>query len=182
MFFCNGRRPSLRERLWLSGQMRKVARRVKAGGWTAIPFQLPHDAAPRFFYSVGFDETLNQPELIVFDQTAEVAVDNFHLAFQGLLAGDLTLDDGMVWAEDGLSRCVLRKVHPGQVAGGWLGLAQERRRIVKGDADGLQAFQLVASDKSGFLPWEPGYNETVRVWQPALYDPPDEPRPDSIPR
>ncbi|CAN7584585.1 DUF4262 domain-containing protein [Phenylobacterium sp. LjRoot225] len=181
MFFCNGRRPSLRERLWLSGQMRKVARHVKASGWTAIPFQLPHDAAPRFFYTVGFDETLNQPELIAFDQTVEVAVNQFHVAFQELQAGELALEDGMVWAQDGPCRCVLRKVHPGQLANGWVGLARERRRIVKGDADGLQAFQLVATDRSGFLPWEPGYDEAVRKWQPALYEPPDDPRPDSVP-
>lgn len=175
MFFRNGHHPSLRERFWLAGQMRKAARRVKSSGWIAVPFQLPHEPAPRFLYTVGFDETLNQPELIIFDQPVEAALNEFHTAFQQLQTGDLALEDGMIWSQEGRSRCVARKVHPKQIAGGWFGLARERRRIVKGDADGLQAFQFVITDKSGFLPWEPGYDESVRKWQPALYEPPQSP-------
>ena len=170
MFFRNDRRPSLRERLWLRGQMRRIDRHVRATGWSAAPFQLPHDHAPRFFYTIGFDESLNQPELIVFDQAAEVAINAFYTAFERLRTGELVLEDGMLWAEDDHGRCVARRVHPEQVAAGWLGLATERRRKTKGDADGLQAFQLVASDTSGFMPWESGYDESVRKWQPALYE------------
>lgn len=171
MFFAS-RRPGLRERLWLRGQMRKIAPRVEADGWVIVPFQLPQDPAPRFFYTVGFDETLNQPELIMFDQPAEVAVSEFHTAFEQLQAGELTLEDGMLWSKEGPRRSVARRVHPAEAAGGWLALAKERRRIVKGDASGLRAFQLVGCDKSGFLPWEPGYDEAVRKWQPALWEPP----------
>lgn len=81
-------------------------------------------------------------------------------------------EDGMTWSEDAGSRCVARKVHPEQIAGGWFGLARERHRIVNGAPDGLAAFQLVGADKSGDLPWEPGYDKAVRKWQPPLYEPP----------
>lgn len=41
-----------------------------------------------------------------------------------------------------------------------------------GHRPNLRAFQFVTTDKSGFLPWEPGYDESARKWQPALYEPP----------
>jgi hypothetical protein len=30
---------------------------------------------------------------------------------------------------------------------------------------------LVVSDLGGWLPWEAGYDDSVRIWQPALYEP-----------
>jgi hypothetical protein len=65
----------------------------------------------------------------------------------------------------------VRKVHPSQVSS-WFGLATERRRRINGDSSGPAAFQLVLADRGGFLPWEPGYDEQARKWQPALYEPP----------
>ena len=172
MFFRGDHRPGLRERLWLRGQLRKIGRHIQAEGWIAVPFQLPGDRAPRFFYTVGFDETLSQPELILFDQPAELVVGEFQTAFEQLQTGELALEDGMTWVEQDGMRCILREVHPEQIAGGWFGLARERRRALKGAPDGLRAFQLVSADKAGFLPWEAGYDEAARQWQPALWEPP----------
>jgi hypothetical protein len=159
----------IRNHLWLESQMRKVDRFVRSDGLAVVPFKLPHDREPRYSYSVGLDEAFGQPELIVFDQRWESASSQFFAARAGLLSGELKLEDGMLWAEDGQGRCVLRRVHPTQVAG-WLGLACERRRRLKGSAEGLEAFQFVATDLGGWLPWEAGYDESVRIWQPALWE------------
>jgi hypothetical protein len=161
---------SVAERIWLWRRMRWVARDIAKDGWTVVPFQLSHDAAPRFFYTVGFSESLGQPEMIVCDTPFEQAAAEFNTAFEGLRSGELTLSDGQVWSEQGAVRCILRRVHPSQITS-WLGLAAERHRRMKGDAATLAAFQLVLPDKAGFLPWEPGYSEEARTWQPALYEP-----------
>jgi hypothetical protein len=160
-----------RNAIWLASQMSKVDHFVRRDGLAVVPFQLRGDRRSRYSYSVGFDEAFDGPELILFDQAWEVAAGVFFEVREGILRGELALHDGMLWAEDGQGRCVWREVHPSQGAAGWLGLAGERRGRLRGAAEGLQAFQLVASDTSGFLPWEPGYDESVRKWQPALYEP-----------
>ena len=160
----------LRNRLWLRSQMRKVDHFVWRHGLAVVPFQLPQDLAPRYSYSVGFDETFGHPELIVFDQPWETASAEFFHVRERLFRNQLELEDGMVWIESEDGRCVWRKVHPSQAASGWMGLARERRRQRTGDDAGLQAFQLVATDKAGVLPWEAGYDEAARRWQPALWE------------
>jgi hypothetical protein len=170
MFFRGGPH-GLAERIWLARQNQKVGRQVRKYGWAAVPVRLPHDKGDRFIYTVGFEETLSHPELIIFDTPYDVAVREFRTAFEGLRHGELRLEDGMVWAEDDQGRCVLRKVHPSQADRGWFGLAGERRRGLKGAREGLEGFQFVLADKSGHFPWEPGYDEAVRKFQPTLYEP-----------
>jgi hypothetical protein len=160
-----------RNRLWLASRMRKVDHFIRHDGLAVVPFQLPGDREPRYSYSVGFDEAFGHPELIVFDQPWPTAADQFFAVHDALLRNELKLQDGMVWIEDATGRFVWRKGHPSRVDAGWLGLAGERRRRRTGDAAGLELFQLVASDRNGRLPWEPGYDESLRKWQPALYEP-----------
>jgi hypothetical protein len=66
---------------------------------------------------------------------------------------------------------VWRNVDPSQVESrvGWFTLAKMRRLAVKGEMFGLEVFQLVLADEKGILPWEAGYNESIRFRQPALY-------------
>jgi hypothetical protein len=164
---------SFTDRIWLARQMRNVARMVGEHGWVPVPVEAP--GGPSWVYTVGFDETLAHPELIMFDTPYEAAAGEIHSAFEQLRSGELTIEDGMVWAEEGAARCVVRKVHPERISGeGWFSLALHRRRIVKRDYHGLAAYQLVLTDKSGRLPWEAGYDESVRRFQPALYLPRDQ--------
>lgn len=154
--------------------MRNVAKVVGQHGWTTVPVSGPDDG-PSWVYTVGFDETLRHPELIIFDTPYEAAAMELHTAFEGLRSGELKLEDGMVWAEDQSGRCIVRKVHADRISGeGWFSLALHRRRTLKGDWNGLEAFQLVLADRAGVLPWKAGYDEAARRYQPALYLPPSE--------
>jgi hypothetical protein len=162
----------MRDRFWLSQQQKRIDRDIRRYGWGAAPLHLPQDRAPRCIHSVGFSETLNQPELILFDTPADIILQELNFAFDALRREQLELVDGAAWLdEDGQPRCVLRKVHPDQIAR-WLGLAAERRRRTQGDSSGLEAFQLVLADRQGFLPWQADYDSEARTWQPALWEPP----------
>lgn len=163
----------LKERLWLRSRMRWLTKVVRELGWAAVPVRFPQDDRDRWVYTVGFSEALNHPELIVFDMPHQNAFEEFYVIFEAVRLGQLTIEDGMVWSEEGEPRCVLRRVHPQNVTAGWFGLAEERRRLRRGEVAGLEAFQLVLCDRNGCLPWEPGYDETVRQFQPALYEPRD---------
>ena len=161
----------VRDQLWLSRQMRRIGREIGRYGWSAAPLQLPYDRAPRCIHTVGFDESLNRPELIIFDTPPEIAFQELSFAFQAWSRDQLEIKDGSTWFKDaGEVRCVVRKVDPSQVSS-WFGLAAERRRRITGDSSGLAAFQLVLADRAGFLPWEPCYDESAGMWQPALYEP-----------
>ncbi len=156
---------------WRHG--RDVDQRVRKHGWTAI-YVGDYATAPTWTYTIGLEETLGQPELVVFDITQEDANAVLWSAYEELKQGTLVLQDGMRWPADETERpLVWRKVHPSQIEGraDWFALALMRRAARTGEMRGLQAFQLVLSDENGRLPWEEGYDERIRFRQPALYLP-----------
>lgn len=159
-------------RLRAEWHMRNTERRIRKHGWTAI-YVGDFRTAPTWVYTVGFDDTLNQPEIIAFDVSQADANVMLWQAFEELKAGDLVFEDGKVWVEDEQARLVWRKVHPSQIDGadGWFAFAVERRRRRTGRAFGLEAFQLVLADQQRRLPWDDGYDERLRPLQPALWLP-----------
>lgn len=109
---------SFSQRIWLARQMRHVASMVGQHGWRPVPVEAPE--GPSWVYTIGFDETLGHPELIIFDTHYEAAAGEFHDAFEQLRSGELTIEDGMTWSEHEGGRCVVRRVHPDRISGeGW---------------------------------------------------------------
>lgn len=152
---------------------RDVDRRIRKHGWTAI-YVGDYATAPTWTYTMGLEESLGQPELIIFDIPQSSANAILWTAYEELKSGELVLRDGEPWrpeAWDG--RMAWRKVHVSQIESpaGWFTLAAMRRLTVKREMFGLEAFQLVLSDDDKVLPWEPHYNEALRFRQPALYLP-----------
>lgn len=148
-------------------------RRIRKHGWTAI-YVGDYVSAPTWVYTVGIDETLGQPELVIFDVPIESANEVLWRAFQELKQGLLVLEDGKPWLiGESEHPVVWRRVHRTQVESpaGWFTLAEMRRALHTGQMSGLEVFQLVLSDREGRLPWEPGYDEALRAFQPALYLP-----------
>lgn len=158
------------EAVWAAWHLFKIHRRVRRHGWTAI-YVGDYETAPTWVYTLGFDETLNQPEIIVFDLPQTDANRLLWQVFDELRAGLLVLDDGKAWPDGEAHPAVWRKVHPSQIdtAEGWLALAVRRRAQRTGFNFGLEAFQLVLSDEQGRLPWQDGYDERLRPLQPELY-------------
>ena len=48
------------------GVTSQLGRRIEEHGWTAV-YVGDYSTAPTWTYTIGFDETLGQPEVIVFD-------------------------------------------------------------------------------------------------------------------
>jgi hypothetical protein len=154
---------------------RNLRPKIRRHGWTGV-YVGDYHSAPTWAYSVGFDETLGQPEIIVFDLPQAPANEIFWMAFTELKQNILTLEDGKIWETVGHT-AAWRKVHPSHIDSdeGWLTLALFRRAQVTGRTWGLEAFQLVLSDEAGFLPWQEGYDERIRPRQPQLYLPREGP-------
>jgi len=156
---------------------RDLWRRVRKHGWTAL-YVGDYATPPAWAYSVGFDETLDQPEVIVFDVPQESANGLMWKTFRALKDGSLVLEDGKDWTDAPEGRCVWRKVDPSQIDGpdGWFSFASARRQVRTGRRFGLEGFQLVLCDEKGLMPWDDGYDERLRPRQPALWLPGDESR------
>jgi hypothetical protein len=150
----------------------QLDRSVEQHGWTAI-YVGDYDTAPTWTYTMGFQDTLGQPEVIVFDIPRESANGLLWEVFTQLKDGRLVLEDGKVWPAEAEQPCVWRKVDRSQIESpdGWFTFAMARSLARGGTPFDFDGFQLVLSDNEGRLPWEAGYDEDLRTRQPALYLP-----------
>jgi hypothetical protein len=156
-------------------------RRIGRHGWSGVAVG-EYRRAPFWAYTLGFDETLEHPELIVFDLPKRSANAMFHQVYAEVKSGALVIEDGLDWPADAELPATWRKVDPSRLSEGWLTMAERRRYQVSGRRNGLEAYQLVLRDPGGHLPFEPGYDASLRRLQAALYLPreaagPDEPSP-----
>ena len=122
--------------------------------------------------SIGFDATLNHPEIVVANEGHAVTERLLRLAHRAIRAGDLTIVDGDSWDICGLPRAVWREVHRSRITTDWFAMAMQHRYERGLDPRGLRVFQLVLPDFQGRLPWEPAYLEdqrayTAELWRPA---------------
>jgi hypothetical protein len=144
---------------------------VAEHGWFCTAVHDPDGREPDWAYSVGFTETLRQPEVIVFGLPVGTAHAILWDVFRTLQAGKVA-EDGQVWPHLLVDHdCVLRRVHPSQVIREHLNSAlwfwgDPARRGAP-----LSAFQLVWPDRAGRFPWDRGCQQAVRDRQPALYLP-----------
>jgi hypothetical protein len=151
---------------------RDLDARIRKHGWTAT-YVGDYQTSPTWAYSIGFDETLGQPEIVVFDATLDDANWLMAVAHGALKTGLLELADGAAWAPEDQTIGIWRAVDPTQIDSpdGWLAAAVNRRERRTGTRNGLRAFQLVFADSAHKFPWDEGYDDDIRHRQPALYLP-----------
>ncbi|HEY0647891.1 MAG TPA: DUF4262 domain-containing protein [Phenylobacterium sp.] len=80
------------------GVTSQLGRRIEEHGWTAV-YVGDYSTAPTWTYTIGFDETLGQPEVIVFDIPQDSANALLWEVFAQIKDGRLILEDGKVWPE-----------------------------------------------------------------------------------
>jgi hypothetical protein len=150
--------------------------RVDRFGWTAI-YVGDYERSPTWAYTIGFQRSLGLPEVIVFDLPMEFANGIFHEIYNDLKSGGLIIRDGDEWRPGEFEHPIVwRRVHPRRLYDNdpeqpWLALAEDFSKILTPEAGPIEAFQLVASDPAGHLPWEAGYDESLRPRQRALWEP-----------
>lgn len=129
----------------------------------------PDQEEPDFAYSVGFPETVGQPEVIIFGLPREV----MHFVVNEVrrqCESGLELQD---WTEIGDllegHACVVRRIPSQNIKREYFNSALWYHHERTGDV--LEdAVQIVwPSAVSGLFPWEEGCHEDVRLLQPPLY-------------
>ena len=142
---------------------------VKKHGWYAV-FVATGEDEPSFGYSVGFWESLDAPDVIIFGLPPKLTHSMLWELFRQLKLGQ-KLEDGGRWPDliAGYD-CVSRLVHPSQTPKYLLSAIWYRKHRL-GSAD-IEAYQIFWPGKgAGLFPWEPECSDYVRESQPALYLP-----------
>ncbi len=129
----------------------------------------PEGVEPDFAYSVGFPETVGQPEVIVFGLSREV----MHFMINEILRqcrDGLQLEDGL--AISGLlegHECIACAIPPRDIVREHFNSALWFRQFTTGE-QAIDACQIVwPSAVDGLFPWEDGCDDSVRNFQPCLF-------------
>ena len=128
----------------------------------------PEQDRPSFAYSVGFHETLGQPEVIVFGLSQEVMGFMINETYRQCRDG-LVLEDELEL--NGLLKgfpCVALAVAPENIQREYFNSAMWFRRVTTGEEMDA-AFQIIwPGAEDGLFPWDEGCSDIVRFLQPPL--------------
>lgn len=149
---------------------RKIVDDVATHGCFIMSVFDPEGVEPDFSYSIGFQETLDQPEVMVFSLSKALRVSMINEIWRQASAEGLVLKDGLEIRDllEGFV-CVAKEVTERDAIVEHLGSAiwyNERHKGAVLD----RAFQIVwPGAKQGLFPWEQGCDQSVIDDQPALY-------------
>lgn len=148
----------------------KLAWMIETTGWLLEPVapELGTDPPfPGYGYTIGFEQTFGFPEVVIVG-LKPVAAKGLAGLVADLLASETDIPVGQEFRGlyDGEQRAALLPVDVGATASlfgsaaAWYG--PEPFRVV----------QLVWPDRTGWLPWEPGFDPATAAVQVLLGDPP----------
>jgi len=148
---------------------KRIIENVRAYGCQINSVFDPDGNEPGFSYSVGFWETVNQPEVIVFGLSNDMHQFMINETLRKCRDG-LELCDGIV--VDGLLEdhsVIARSVHPTNMVPEYFNSAiwYRRHRGAEGVPSAVQLVWPGAVDR--LFPWDDGCSERVRELQPPLY-------------
>ncbi|HVJ02412.1 MAG TPA: DUF4262 domain-containing protein [Sphingomonas sp.] len=154
----------------LNDYEQSIVRHVRESGCHINIVSDPDGSEPPFAYSVGFPETIGQPEVIVFGLGSRLMANMINETLSQCRSGLVLAEGARVGGLlDGFD-CVLRAVTPENIMPDYFNSAlwyQRRRTGERLDA----AFQIVwPGYHDGLFPWEEGVDPSVPESQPALYE------------
>lgn len=142
-------------------------------GWFSMGVLGERDHGPSFAYSVGFEDSLNCAEFIVFGLPNNLMHSMLWSVFRQIRESGVNPEEGRRWSGvlEGHD-CISRTVHPSQIEREYFNSALWYRSYTGRSLESARAFQLfwpAARDKR--FPWETGCPQELRDLQPLLYLP-----------
>jgi hypothetical protein len=148
----------------------KFAWMIETTGWLLEPVAPDYGTDPPFpgyGYTIGFEQTFGFPEVVIVG-LKPVAAKGLAGLVADLLRGGTEIPVGVEFRGlyDGEQRAALLPLDPAGLAGMFAGAdawyGDQPYRLV----------QLVWPDRTGWLPWEPGFDPAVAAAQVLLGEPP----------
>jgi hypothetical protein len=155
-----------RPHLSLNRHLRRVDHLIRRHG-CAVQFVADRNG-PSWAYSIGF-ESLDHPEVVVMGIDAASASQLLRGFWYAAVSGSSPHPGRHTELELGGVRCAVIQVHPEHLGDhSDLVLGAMRYWQHFGQSGGDRAFQIVWSDPSGHLPWEPAFDPRFERFQPLL--------------
>lgn len=144
----------------------KIEWMIETNGWALEPVAAGVDAVPptpSYAYSIGMPEAVGFPDVAVFGLTPVAANGLVTLVADACRGGtEIPLGIELVGLLDNDLRCVFAPIEPAEWAT-WFSTA------VAWYSGSPTAFvQLLYPDRNGFLPYEPGFEQRLRLAQPVI--------------
>ena len=142
-------------------------------GWFGLSVLADGDREPSFTYSVGFEDSLNCADFIVFGLSSNLSHSMLWRVFLQIRDGGINPGEGRRWSDilEGYD-CISRAVHPSQIQREYFNSAIWYRSYTGRNPDSARAFQLFwPGARDRLFPWENGSAQEVRNQQPLLYLP-----------
>ena len=146
----------------------RVVDNIATHGWHGVHV-FEDDEGPGFCYSIGLDEMLCAPELIIFGLKSDVMHSVIWEMTRQIQAGRIIAPDAVFNDLIAGFPCIVKPVHPSWLREyfGYAGWYYRYRQKL----EQLQAFQIFWPGKlDGLFPWQQGCADEVTAAQPLLYE------------
>ena len=144
----------------------KIEWMIETDGWALEPVPPRSDTdppTPSYAYTIGLPALLGFPEVAVFGLTPVAARGLVGLVVDAVRGGtEIPFGVELVGLLDNELRCVFGAVDTAEF-GAFFGTAQAWYR-----GEPFQMVQLIYPDRNGFLPYEAGFDQRLRLAQPVL--------------
>ncbi|HUF98811.1 MAG TPA: DUF4262 domain-containing protein [Ilumatobacter sp.] len=144
----------------------KIEWMIETHGWALEPVAPNADVAPpipSYAYTIGLPALTGFAEVALFGLTPSAANGLIGLVVDALQGGtDIPVGVELVGLFDNELRCYFAPIEP-QVASSWFGTAQAWYR-----GSPFDVVQLLFPDRNGFMPYEPGFDQRMRIAQPVI--------------
>ena len=147
-----------------------ILENVDQNGWAVMHVPAERDDAPSFTFSVGFEHSLGQPEVLIYGLERNLAISMINALFQRCRDEGIELEDGLAIGEliEGYD-CIARPIEDPRARAMHFGYAAWFRRYRDGE-ELRRAMQIVWPDpENRAFPWEEGCSSVVRGAQVQLY-------------
>jgi len=154
----------------LDDNQKAIIENVEKFGWSVMHVTSDNPEAPTFCYSIGFEHTLGQPEVLVYSLRRDLAGSMVNALFHQCKDDGLELTDGKAIGNliEGYD-CVARPIEDPRAWERHFGYAMWFQRYRDGK-ELRRAMQIVWPDPdSRAFPWEENCSPGIRLGQIQLY-------------
>jgi len=154
----------------LDPQQKAILDNVETYGLAVMHVAAEEPTKPSYSFSVGFEHSLGQPEVLIYGLERDMAQSMINEVFRQCKEDGLDLADGQAIGNliEGYD-CVVRPIEDPRARAAHFGYANWFQRHTGGEAL-RRAVQIVWPDpESRAFPWQEGCAPNVRAWQIQLY-------------
>lgn len=151
----------------------KIRWMIDTNGWAVEPVSPVRDSdppVPAYSYSIGLPDAVEFPDVAVFGLTPVAAKGLIDLVAGELQGGtEIPVGVELVGLLNGELRCAFARIDVDR----WAPMFETAAEWYQGTS--FEMVQLMYPDRSGFMPYEAGYDQRMRYAQPLIGDPPSRP-------